>query len=63
MTVAANFENIVLCYCSESNVHCSSDCGDFVPVQLSVTNNCLLVDYVMGKNIKVVVVVKSLSFI
>ena len=36
MTVAANFENIVLCDSSESIVHCSNEYCEFVPAQLSV---------------------------
>ena len=36
VTVAANFENIVLCDSSESIVHCSSEYCEFVPAQLSV---------------------------
>ena len=34
--VAANFENIVLCDCIESIVHCSIEYCEFVPAQLSV---------------------------
>ena len=36
VTVAANFETIVLCDCSEFSVHCSSEYCEFVPAQLSV---------------------------
>ena len=36
VSVAANFENIILCDCSESSVHCSSEYCEFVPAQLSV---------------------------